>query len=189
MTNDKWKNRIPQRKVTLLMNVLSCQRRKWRRETSTFTLAKGRYYPANLNVRKFKSIWHWYTTYLPTYLPSPLTGLVVGGGGDKADAELESRSQTGRSSTAVRRSCVVWVVHSRMLSDQLFLWRPRRRPPSSVPSRMVFDKRRNNILTTHEDEKSWMKREKFNSNNACKKLNIWITLIFCTGERGDLFPA
>ena len=58
--------------------------------------------------------------------------------GDMRDALCASLLQPARSSAFLIRVGVSILVHSLMLSSQLFACRPRFRPPSNVPCRMVL---------------------------------------------------
>ena len=65
---------------------------------------------------------------------------LVGRRGDRMDEEAEVRLQAGRSEERVSSSGVDSLVHSFMLSDQLFLCLPLLRPPSTVPCKMTLER-------------------------------------------------
>ncbi|KAH3707247.1 hypothetical protein DPMN_066646 [Dreissena polymorpha] len=54
------------------------------------------------------------------------------------DGDTENFLQSGPLCAADRNSSIVRDVHSFTLSIQLLFWLPRRRPPSSMPSRTVL---------------------------------------------------
>ena len=76
--------------------------------------------------------------FSPSVQLSPMTDWVVGG--DKRDDSAKILFQFFLQEVIVSSSGMGSAVHSLMLSIKHFLCRPRRRPPSKVPWRMVLEK-------------------------------------------------